>query len=339
LKFKAAVLRKSRHPLSIEFVEFRDKLSAGQVLVRIQRTAICGSQIGEIDAVKGPDKYLPHLLGHEAVGVVIDKGDSHKVSNGDQVILHWIKGSGRNAEPPSYLSSSGRINAGQITTFSEYAVISENRLTKVPVCNPLYIDAWSTVGCAYLTAYGTIKRVIGSERLSRTLVLGGGGIGQAAVTLLSEVFDSKVTLIEPANSRAEYCRQLGAEQIYDWKDTEQIKDVFDSSIDTTGIPDVIEFGYNALSNSGIVALIGVTPSGKKISIDPMPLHYGREIIGIYGGEAKPDQDIPEIIDHLQKSRFLKHLVHTSYSLEEINFAIDKIRSGLLVGRAILNLKP
>jgi len=339
MKFKAAVLRSSKSPLEVETVSIVESLKPGQVLVEIQRTGICGSQIGEIDAVKGLDPYLPHLLGHEAIGMVIDKGDSHKVSNGDQVILHWIKGSGRNAEPPSYQSTSGRINAGQIATFSEYAVVSENRLTKVPDCSPLYLDAWSTVGCAYLTAYGTIKRIIGSERLSRTLVLGGGGIGQATVSLLSEVFHSTVTLIEPAKNRAEYCRQLGAKQIYDWKDTEQIGEVFDSSIDTTGIPDAIEFGYNALHNSGIIALIGVTPSEKKISIDPMPLHYGREIIGVYGGNAIPDQDIPEIIDYLQHSRFLKHLMHSNFSLEDVNIAIDQIRSGLLVGRAILNLKP
>ena len=37
-------------------------------------TTICGAQINEIDAVKGPDKFLPHLLGHEAAATVIETG-------------------------------------------------------------------------------------------------------------------------------------------------------------------------------------------------------------------------------------------------------------------------
>ena len=40
-------------------------LDVGQVLVELQCSGICGSQLGEIDGVKGPDRYLPHLMGHE----------------------------------------------------------------------------------------------------------------------------------------------------------------------------------------------------------------------------------------------------------------------------------
>ena len=43
-----------------------DALGVGQVLVKVLYTTICGAQINEIEAPKGPDKFLPHLLGHEA---------------------------------------------------------------------------------------------------------------------------------------------------------------------------------------------------------------------------------------------------------------------------------
>ena len=42
-----------------------NKLKLGQVLVKNIYSGICGSQVGEIKASKGPDKYLPHLLGHK----------------------------------------------------------------------------------------------------------------------------------------------------------------------------------------------------------------------------------------------------------------------------------
>ncbi len=73
MKTIAAVLVEQRKPLEIAEIEV-PVLCFGQVLVHIKATRICGSQLGEIDGVKGPDRYLPHLLGHEAGGLVLEVG-------------------------------------------------------------------------------------------------------------------------------------------------------------------------------------------------------------------------------------------------------------------------
>ncbi len=62
MKFKAAVLVESKSPLVIEELEFHP-LTVGQVLVKLNSSGVCGAQINEIDAVKGKDNFLPHLLG------------------------------------------------------------------------------------------------------------------------------------------------------------------------------------------------------------------------------------------------------------------------------------
>lgn len=80
MKIRAAVLTESFRELSIEEIQLRDKLAVGQVLVEIQFSGVCGAQVNEIDAVKGPDKFLPHLLGHEGVGKVVDVGPGVKKS-------------------------------------------------------------------------------------------------------------------------------------------------------------------------------------------------------------------------------------------------------------------
>ena len=336
MKFKAAVLRKSKHPLSIESVEFRDKLSVGQVLVRIQRTAICGSQIGEIDSVKGPDKYLPHLLGHEAVAEVVDSGESKKCSDGDQVILHWIKCEGIDAPPPRYFSNSEQINAGQITTFSEYAVVSENRLTVVDRCKSESLNQYSIIGCALLTAYGTLTHVIGSKRLGKVLVLGGGGIGQATILLLKHFYDSDITIVEPNKSKSRYCQEIGASTSLTDISQLGIKALFDSAVETTGVPVVIERSYEALNQNGILALVGVTKVGLKVTIDPMPLHYGREVVGIYGGNAKPKRDIPLLVQAISESELAKKLQFKEFSFNQVDVAIQELRNGSFTGRVILN---
>src|SRR5262245_66446518 len=87
---KAAILAESRKPLIIDEIALPDALEAGQVLVRVLHTSICGAQINEIEAAKGPDKFLPHLLGHEAAARVIEIGPGvSTVKPSDTVVLHW----------------------------------------------------------------------------------------------------------------------------------------------------------------------------------------------------------------------------------------------------------
>ena len=82
--------------------------------------------------VKGHDKFLPHLLGYEGCGRVIDVGEGvSTVKIGDLVVLHWRKGSGINAVPAKYKSGDELINSGWVTTFSEYTIVSENRCTSI----------------------------------------------------------------------------------------------------------------------------------------------------------------------------------------------------------------
>ena len=71
---KAAILYEQNKPLVVEEIQLPQYLYAGQVLVEVIVSGICGSQIGEIRGVKGPDRFLPHLLGHEAFARVLQTG-------------------------------------------------------------------------------------------------------------------------------------------------------------------------------------------------------------------------------------------------------------------------
>ena len=130
---KAAILAQSRQPLIVDEITLPDALNVGQVLVKILHTTICGAQINEIAAAKGPDKFLPHLLGHEASAVVIETGIGvTNVKAGDTVVLHWRPSLGIQCPPPAYKWRGEKLNAGWVTTFSDYAVVSENRMTVIP---------------------------------------------------------------------------------------------------------------------------------------------------------------------------------------------------------------
>ena len=97
-------------------------------------------------ALKAQIRFLPHLMGHEGFGTVLETGPGVKhVRCGDSVVLHWRPGAGIQSDPPQYRWRGETLNAGWVTTFNRHAVISENRCTTVPSnINP---DAAALFGC------------------------------------------------------------------------------------------------------------------------------------------------------------------------------------------------
>ncbi len=173
---KAAILAESRKPLVVDEIELPDELGVGQVLVQVLYTSICGAQINEIAAVKGPDKFLPHLLGHEASARVLEIGPGvTTVAPGDTVVLHWRPSQGIQGVPPAYRWHGHKLNAGWVTTFNEHAVVSENRMTVIPADFDLRIAP--LLGCAVTTAAGVINNDAALKIGESVAVLGVGGVG------------------------------------------------------------------------------------------------------------------------------------------------------------------
>ena len=171
---KAAILFKQDEPLIVDDITMPENLLAGQVLVELLTSGICGSQLGEISGVKGDDPYLPHLMGHEGCGNVLDIGPGVKnVQIGDRVVLHWRKGNGIQSETPIYKWRGSTLNAGWVTTFNKHAVISENRCTKISKD----IDPCEAAlfGCAVTTGFGVIENNAKIKIGESVLIFGSGG--------------------------------------------------------------------------------------------------------------------------------------------------------------------
>src|SRR5262245_50707846 len=103
----AAVLFEVNRPLRLVEVKTRD-LAPGQVLIDVEYSGVCHSQLHEIRGRRGPDRFLPHTLGHEGAGTVLQVGEGvTKVKAGDRVVLSWIKGTGRDVPANTYDSAEG----------------------------------------------------------------------------------------------------------------------------------------------------------------------------------------------------------------------------------------
>lgn len=347
----AAILVAQREPLHIDEVTLPGTLEVGQVLVQVHYSGICGSQLGEIDGAKGPDPYLPHLLGHEGSGTVLALGAGVRhVAVGDRVVLHWRKGVGIEAQPPQYRWRGQPLNAGWVTTFNALAVVSENRLT--PLAPDADLQLAALFGCAVTTGFGVVENNAGVRLGESVVVYGAGGVGLSVVQAAAMVGAWPVVAVDLHDHRLALARRLGATHVIHAgreDPAEAIRRIaaataprgstgIDHFIDNTGLPRVIELGYALTGVRGRITLVGVPRKGDDVRLYSLPLHFGKRLAGSHGGESVPERDIPRFEALARAGRLsLRELVTEVHPLRDINLAIARMRSGETAGRCLIEL--
>ena len=343
MNIKAAILFENNKPLIVDNIEWRDKLYTGQVLVKVNKSGICGSQIGEIKGIKGKDEYLPHLLGHEGCGRIVDIGPGVKTLKiEDKVVLHWKRGSGINSDPPNYYLKDKKINAGFVTTFNDYAVVSENRCT--PISEEISDDDAALFGCAITTGFGVIENKARLKIGESIAILGAGGIGLNIIQAAKLVSAYPIIAVDLYDNRLKLAKKMGATHTINSGNKDFYLDIqnivgndLDVFVDNTGITEIIEKGYELISDKGKLILVGVPKSGNNINIFSLPLHFGKQITGTFGGDGSPDVDIPRYSNLLLKGKWdLKDVVTEKYGLDDINLAISRVSNGKAAGRVLID---
>ena len=342
---RAAVLTELKAPLQIIELTMPESLAVGQVLVQVHYSGICGSQLGEIDGAKGEDKYLPHLLGHEASGTVLEIGAGVRhVKVGDKVVLHWRKSLGIESPTPVYHWGDRQVNAGWVTTFNEYAIVSENRLTPIPADSDLEVAA--LFGCAVTTGFGVVENNAKVRIGESVVVFGAGGIGLNIVQAAALVSAYPIVAVDLHDERLELAKQMGATHLINSSKVDARQAILeivgregvDAFIDNTGQPAIIEMGYQLTKPQGRVTLVGVPRQGSTINIYSLPLHFGKGLSGSHGGEAIPQVDIPRYQKLYSAGKIrLNELITDRYELGQVNEAIAAMRSGAASGRCLIRL--
>ena len=334
---KAAILVQSNAPLELAELEMPERLSFGQVHVRLDYSGICGAQINEIEAAKGPDKFLPHLLGHEGSGIVERIGEGvTRVQPGDHVVLHWRPSGGLQCQPPKYRWGSKTVNAGWVTTFNDEAIVSENRLTVIP--KDFDLRTAPLFGCAVTTAVGVVNNDAQIKIGQSVVIFGIGGVGLNIAQAARMVSAHPIVGIDLHDSKLDMASRWGLTHTLNSATegpalAEKIRSIVGKSgadvvIDTTGNTRVIELAYDLTHPDGRTILVGVPRAGEKASIYTLPLHFKRILKGSHGGSVSPDLEIPRLINLIRADKMtLDGLITHEFPLSQVNEAIAAHRSG------------
>ena len=336
MKTLAAILVEQRKPLVLDEVEL-PTLGYGQVLVEIAVSRICGSQIGEIDGVKGSDRFLPHLLGHEGCGTVLEIGpEVRHVKAGDRVVLHWRPGTGIEARPSLYTWKNQRCNAGCITTFNQFAVVSENRLTPVPAETDFEVGA--LLADTLTTGFGVINNDAQVRIGESVVVIGCGGIGLGAILGAKLAGAYPIIAVDLHDHKLAKAREFGATHtvnstLEDFASASEIilRGKADVVIDGTAVPAVLEKAFALAGPKGRCVVFGVMAHDRKISLNTLPLHFGKVLTGSHGGESQPAQDIPRYLRLMNGGGFdPRGMISHRVQLDAINDTISRMRSGEVI---------
>jgi S-(hydroxymethyl)glutathione dehydrogenase/alcohol dehydrogenase len=344
MKTTAAVLVELGKPLELAELTI-PVLKPGQTLVEIAYSGVCHTQLGEARGHRGEDKFLPHCLGHEGSGVVREVGPGvTKVKPGDPVILSWIKASGADVPGTVYDWNGRKVNAGGITTFATYSVISENRLTPVPEGMSLRLAA--LVGCAVPTGAGVVFNTARPRPGQSAAVFGVGGIGSCAVAAAALAGCMPVIAVDVLPDKLTLARKLGATHTINARAADPVAEILalcrggaDFAVEATGLAPVMRQALACVRHQGGAAVVvGNARFGERLEIDPRELNMGKRLLGTWGGDNVPDRDFPRYCKLMTSGRLdLEPLLSRGYRLADVNAALDDLEHGR-AARPLLEIK-
>lgn len=344
MQTEAAVLVELNQPLRHATLTLPD-LKPGQVLVEVAYSGVCHSQLHEVRGRRGPDHYLPHTLGHEGSGTVLAIGGGvTKVRPGDRVVLTWIKGDGADVPSTVYHNGATTVNSGALSTFMRHTITCENRL--VPLAGPIPLREAALLGCAVPTGAGIVLNAAKISRGASVAVFGVGGIGLSALLAARMLDANPLIAVDVVEAKLAEARRLGATHAVNSRQQETLYAILnltggkgvDYAIEAAGCRETMEAAFQSVRNQGgLCVLAGNLPHGEQISIDPFDLIRGKRILGTWGGETRPDEDIPRYVRWFEEGRLpLADLITREYPLEEINAALADMEQGR-VTRALVKM--
>ncbi|NLU11601.1 MAG: S-(hydroxymethyl)glutathione dehydrogenase/class III alcohol dehydrogenase [Gammaproteobacteria bacterium] len=360
IKSRAAVAFGPGQPLQIVEVDVAPP-KAGEVLVRIVASGVCHTDAFTLSG-EDPEGVFPAILGHEGGGIVEAVGEGvTSLAVGDHVIplytaecrtckfctsgktnlcqsVRETQGKGLMPDGTTRFSYKGEpiYHYMGTSTFSEYTVVAEVSLAKVPKDAPL--EKICLLGCGVTTGIGAVLNTAKVEEGATVAIFGLGGIGLAAIIGAKMAKASRIIAIDINPGKFDIARELGATDCVNPKDFDQpIQEVIvkmtdggvDYSFECVGNVQLMRAALESCHKGwGESVIIGVAGAGQEISTRPFQLVTGRVWRGSAFGGVKGRTELPSYVAKAQSGEIpLDTFITHTMGLDDINKAFDLMHEG------------
>ncbi|XP_020844231.1 all-trans-retinol dehydrogenase [NAD(+)] ADH7-like [Phascolarctos cinereus] len=366
IKCKAAVLWGLKQPFSIEEVEVAPP-KAYEVRIKILATGICRTDDHVVSGAM--TTKFPVIVGHEASGIVESIGEGvTTVKPGDKVIPLFLPQCGKcsscinpngNFCVKADVTGKGVLSDGttrftckgqpvyhfmNTSTFTEYTVVEETSVAKIDAAAPP--EKVCLIGCGFSTGYGAAMNTAKVTPGSTCVVFGLGGVGLSVIMGCKSAGASRIIGIDLNKEKFDKAKSVGATECINSKDyTKPINDVLSEMTDnsvgyTFEAVGHLETMVDALASChmsyGTSVVVGVPPSSKMLTYDPMLLFTGRTWKGCVFGGWKSRDDIPKLVSDFMAKKFdLDQLITHVLPFDKINEGFDLLRKGESIRSVLL----
>ncbi len=356
---RAAVCRAFGEPLRIEQLTLADP-GPGEVRVRLSAVAICHSDISYADGEWGGE--LPAVWGHEATGVIAAVGDGVGFDVGERVVVTLIRSCGechhcqRGAEvtcPTTFpldetsplTDADGRpVGHGMRTAaFADEVVVHASQI--VPIDGDVPDASAALLACGVITGVGAVLNTAAVEPASSVVVLGCGGVGLNVVQGAALAKAATIIAVDVQPAKLDLAIHLGATHAHDLTDgpvdslVHELTDgmLADYVFVATGAPSALAGATDLVGTMGAIVIVGMPATGVSGVFDPGSLAgQNQRILGSKMGTSVIARDIPALVQRYQDGGLeLDGLVSHTFPLDEINEAMDEVRSGTALRNVIV----
>lgn len=308
--------------------------AAGEVLIRVHRAAICGTDIKIINGQKTRDVRQGVPIGHECAGRVEAVGPGvDDYQPGERVAICVVVSCGTCdycAADRENLCET-RITLGYHTdgAFAEYMLIPERAVRrgnvfKLPADFPLEVaPLLEPMACCLNGQHemGLGKTDGAAENAPASLVIFGAGPIGLIHLLLARAGGrpiGPVAVVEPQKHRRETARRLGADEVYAPEEFD-MEDKYDAAICAVGVYDIVPVALRAVRKAGKVSLFAGYPAGGSVAVDPNLIHYKQ--IRVTGASESRRRDFAEALELVASGRVdPRPLMTHDFALEDYDRA-------------------
>jgi S-(hydroxymethyl)glutathione dehydrogenase/alcohol dehydrogenase len=351
---RAAVYVKDNEPLSIENVVPAEP-GPRDVVIELGASGICHTDLSIQSGQMSRLLAGPSILGHEGAGTVVEVGKEVSfVKVGDKVIsavrpacgrcenclrgtthlctaLWPMLGKRRGARPDGtdYYAMSGLGTFCGVMTCDEASV--------VPVKSDLPFEQLALLGCGLTTGAGSVLFTANVEAGASVVIVGCGGVGQAAIQAAVVAGATPIIAVDPMASKREFALKLGATHAIDPTQGdigEQVREITrgrgaDYAFDVVGGPEVVAQTFRTIGAGGMLVLVGYGPIDAELKFPAFELQSQEKCVkGCVAGSAQIRRDFQRFVDLIETGRInTASMVSRTISLDQVNQALEDLHTG------------
>jgi 2-desacetyl-2-hydroxyethyl bacteriochlorophyllide A dehydrogenase len=338
---KAWLLKAYNQPLE-PIERDRPMPGRGEVLLKVRACGLCYTDIKIIKGeIPPPIVTLPHVLGHEVAGEVVDTGQGVSgIGIGDLGVVYSYVTC---RDCPKCLA--GRENICQNLRrvgfeldggFSEYLTIPAYNFC--PFSKNLKPHKMAILADAIGTPYHALTRLAQVRAGQEVLIVGAGGLGLHAVQI-AKLCGARVFVVDMNPEALSLAKRYGADEIIpSEKAGEAVTELtagqgVDAVIEIVGTPETLKWSLPAMKSGGKLILVGYAP-GRPFTLDTMMMHY-REY-AVMGSRFVTKSGLLELIKLVEQGR-IEPVVTKTLPFDQANEALEALRNKSYLGRIVLTL--